>query len=131
MIALLAPLLKPVVGSLIDRLVPDKNKRAEEKALLEQSIINAANQANLMQNKINLAEAQHKSIFVAGWRPSIGWICSSGLAWAFVLQPMAAFFFPEHELPDIQTDSILELVFAMLGMAGLRTYERKQGIEKN
>ena len=92
--------------------------------------MNAANQAAMAQVEVNKIEAAHSSVFVAGWRPSIGWVCAAGLAWAFVLAPIASWALVvmgiKGELPAIQTNYLMELVLAMLGIGGLRTFEKLQ-----
>jgi hypothetical protein len=126
--------IAPVVGKLIDRLVPDEHEAKRAKMEMQQALVHAANQINLAQAEINKTEAAHRSVFVAGWRPAIGWACSAGFAWAFVIQPLAswavALWSPETELPEIDTLPLLEMTFAMLGLAGLRSWEKDKGLTK-
>ena len=131
-------LLKPMVGPIIDKLVdriPNVNERAKAKEEFEKQLLDVVNQANLQQLKINEIEAGHKNIFVAGWRPFIGWICGAGILWAFIIQPVAVWitkvFCPEVELPVINTDGLYQLVLAMLGIGGLRTFEKYKGVARN
>lgn len=130
----LIPALLPALGTLIDRLIPDKAEAERARLEMEAALVNAANQAALAQVEVNKIEAGHNSVFVAGWRPSIGWVCAAGLAWAFVAAPVASWglvvFGVRAELPDIQTDYLLELVIAMLGMGGLRTFEKMRGVAR-
>jgi len=107
--------------------------------------------ANQGQISINRVEAAHKNIFVAGWRPFIGWVCGIAIMYAFVLQPLlewatAIFHFTvevktmvegkeviENVLisaPKLQVDTLYQLVLAMLGMAGLRTYEKYNSVAR-
>ena len=126
--------LAPVVGKLIDRLVPDEHEAKRAKMEMQQALVAAANQINLAQAEINKTEAQHRSVFVAGWRPAIGWACAMGFAWAFVVQPFAiwvtAIVAPEMDLPDLDTVPLLEMTFAMLGLAGLRSWEKDRRLTK-
>jgi hypothetical protein len=130
----LIPALLPALGTLIDRLIPDKAEAERARLDMEAALVNAANQSALAQVEVNKIEAGHSSVFVAGWRPSIGWVCAAGLAWAFVLAPVASWALvvsgTKAELPDIQTDYLLELVIAMLGMGGLRTFEKMRGVAR-
>ena len=130
----LIPALVPALGTLIDRLIPDKAEAERARLEMEAALVNAANQAALAQVEVNKIEAGHSSVFVAGWRPSIGWVCAAGLAWAFVAAPVVSWgmvvFGVKAELPDIQTDYLLELVIAMLGMGGLRTFEKMRGVAR-
>ena len=87
------------------------------------------------QIEINKAEATHKSIFVAGWRPATGWCCSIALMWHFVLQPLATFVIAytgveAPPLPEFDMDSLLTVLLGMLGLGGLRTFEKTKGISR-
>ncbi len=127
----LASLVGPIVNKFVDR-IPDGNERARAKESLERELVDAANSVMLAQTEINKAEAAHKSIFVAGWRPFIGWVCGVGIAWSMVVQPMAQWAMiawgDGTELPTIDTSYLMELVTAMLGMSGLRTFEKMRGV---
>ena len=133
MISLLAPMVGGIVNKFVDR-IPDGNARAEAKETLEKENITAANSAMLAQVELNKAEAQHKSVFVAGWRPFIGWTCGAGIAWAMVLQPIAQWgvtmWGDGAELPTIDTGYLMELIMGMLGMGGLRTFEKMKGVAR-
>jgi hypothetical protein len=126
--------LLPALGTLIDRLIPDRAAAEKAKAEMEQQLVTAANQAAMAQVEVNKIEAGHSSVFVAGWRPSIGWVCAAGLAWAFVLAPIASWALVvlgiRAELPAIQFDHLFELVLAMLGIGGLRTFEKMRGVAR-
>ncbi len=126
--------LLPALGTLIDRLIPDRAAAERAKAEMEQQLVTAANAAAMAQVEVNKVEAAHSSVFVAGWRPSIGWVCAAGLAWAFVLAPITSWALVvlgiRAELPAIHTDYLLELVLAMLGIGGLRTFEKLRGVAR-
>ena len=128
----LVPALLPALGTLIDRLIPDKAEAEKARNQLEAQLVTAANQSALAQVEVNKVEAGHSSVFVAGWRPSIGWVCAAGLAWAFVLAPVASWALMvlgiKAELPAIQFDHLFELVLSMLGIGGLRTFEKLRGV---
>ena len=134
MIPAILTALVPALGTLVDRLIPDKAAAQRAKDEMEAALVKASNEAALAQVEVNKIEAGHNSVFVAGWRPSIGWVCAAGLAWAFVAAPVASWglvvFGIKAELPDIQTDYLLELVIAMLGMGGLRTFEKMRGVAR-
>ena len=129
----LASLVGPIVNKFVDR-IPDGNERARAKESLERELVEAANSAMLAQTEINAVEAQHKSIFVAGWRPFIGWVCGVGIAWSMVVQPVAQWAMlawgAGTELPTIDTSYLMELVTGMLGMSGLRTFEKMRGVAR-
>ena len=129
----LASLVGPIVNKFVDR-IPNGNERARAKEALEKELVDAANSVMLAQTEINAAEAQLKSIFVAGWRPFIGWVCGVGIAWSMVVQPVAQWAMiawgDGTELPTIDTSYLMELVTAMLGMSGLRTFEKMRGVAR-
>jgi hypothetical protein len=126
--------LLPALGTLIDRLIPDRAAADKAKAEMELQLVQAANAAAMAQVEVNKIEAAHSSVFVAGWRPSIGWVCAAGLAWAFVVAPVASWALlvlgVKAELPAIQFDHLFELVLAMLGIGGLRTFEKMRGVAR-
>ena len=114
--------------TVINKFVPDPAEKAKAEAALRDSL----QQWDAQQNKINEVEAQSSSLFVAGWRPLIGWICGASLAWQFVVMPMglwsAAVFGVHLPTPPSLDGMLWELMFAMLGMGGLRTFEKIKGV---
>jgi hypothetical protein len=85
------------------------------------------------QATVNRAEAKSKSLFIAGWRPFIGWMCGIALAYAFIGQPflnsLFSLFGIDWHIGNIDTSIIYNLVIAMLGLAGLRPYEKQKKID--
>ena len=77
-----------------------------------------------IQNEVNKIEAQHRSIFVAGWRPFIGWVCGLALLYNFILRDLISWLSPEQIPPAIQMDQLITILLGMLGLGGLRTYEK-------
>lgn len=130
----IATILAPAFGTLIDRLIPDKAEAQKAKLEMEAKLVDAANEVNLAQIEVNKQEAAHRSLFIAGWRPALGWVCAAGFTWAFVGSPIAEWIAAiqgiEADLPVIDTDMLLELVFGMLGLAGLRSWEKSRGLTK-
>lgn len=121
------------ITALIDRLVPDKNQADREKANMETLLVGALVTSAGQQAAVNAAEAQHPSVFVAGWRPAVGWLCVFVLAYAYVLRDLLTFalqaFAPDlPPLPPFPMDNIMDLLFGLLGLAGMRTVEKKWGI---
>lgn len=127
-------LLSPILGTLIDRLIPDKHEAEKAKVAMEMELVKAANEVNLQQIETNKIEAGHRSIWVAGWRPAIGWSCAAGFFWTFIGQPIIAWALVlngiDQELPTIDPDILLEMTFAMLGLAGMRSWEKSRGLTK-
>jgi len=77
-----------------------------------------------VQNEVNKIEAQHRSIFVAGWRPFIGWVCGVALLYNFILRDIIAWLSPGVMPPALQMDHLITILLGMLGLGGLRTYEK-------
>jgi hypothetical protein len=87
-----------------------------------------------VQTKINEAEATHRTVFVAGWRPFIGWVCGLGLLYAVFIEPLLRFVFTVKgwtiEFPQIDTTITMQVLFGMLGLVGARSYEKKNKLTK-
>jgi hypothetical protein len=129
---LIKSMIGPIVGPLIDR-IPDPNERARAKEQIEAQMLAAMTSLVQGQLEINKQEAQHKSLFVAGWRPSVGWVCSLALAWNFIFQPLLSWVFFSYGLdlqdaPTLDTGELTTILLGMLGLGGLRTYEKRLNV---
>lgn len=127
-------LIGPVSG-LLDKFIEDKDQKAKLAHDLATMAERHAQELAKGQLEINKAEAQHRSLFVAGWRPFIGWTCGVALAYHFVLAPLILFgagwagaSIPE--LPTFDMDSLMTVLLGMLGLGGLRTFEKTKGLTK-
>lgn len=114
------------VADIIDKFVETE----EEKKAAAVVLLKIQQEPDKWQTEINKIEAAHRSMFVAGWRPAIGWICASALAWGWIVAPLLVFFYPGRELPAIEIGQAISLVMAMLGMGALRSYEKSNGLTK-
>lgn len=118
------------LGTVFDKLFTSDQERLQAQAVLEKLRQHPAE----LQVELNKIEAAHRSVFVAGWRPFLGWVGGIGMAWAFLGHPVfawaAALWFPGLEPPAIVTEHLLELVLALLGLSGLRTFEKTVGRAK-
>lgn len=123
----LLKLTEPIaaVGQIIDRLYTSDEEKLD-KALLKMRL---AQEPYLAQAEINKIEAQHRTIFVAGWRPFIGWVCGVGLAYTFLLNPLLQWLTGSTG-PQLQTDVLSTLTISLLGLGGLRTVEKITGRSK-
>lgn len=127
------PALIPLISSIIDKAIPDTV--AADKAKAEIAMMQAKGELDLMlgQIEVNKAEAQNASVFVAGWRPFIGWVCGLALAYEYLMMPLFAWLSLNvgwQAPPHLVMDGMMELVLAMLGVAGLRTFEKYKGVAK-
>jgi len=78
-----------------------------------------------LQSEINKVEAQHRTIFVAGWRPFIGWVCGVALAYNFVLRDLLIWFLGQEQVPPaLQMEHLMTVLIGMLGLGGMRTFEK-------
>lgn len=119
--------LIPVIGDIIDKVIPDPNKKMElhlELAKLADAENARASQEALAQSEVNKVEAGHRSIFVAGWRPAIGWGCGVALLYNTVLAPLTGW--GVADLGFLQT-----VLLAMLGISASRTVEKVKGVSND
>jgi hypothetical protein len=128
-------LLGDTLDTVLDRVVPDLNARKEAKEELNKALVDAANASLLAQIEVNKTEAAHPSTFVSGWRPMCGWVCGSALAYNFIIHPLLGYMlllsFPETPaLPALDLEPLMTVLLGMLGLGGLRTYEKTQGVAR-
>lgn len=130
--------LIPVLGTLLDKLLPDPQAQADAKIKLmelaqagELAVLDAETKLALGQMEINKAEAT-TDMFRGGWRPATGWACVAGLVYQFLAQPLvpwfaAVFGLTVPPLPPIDNDTLMVLLTGMLGLGGMRTFEKVKG----
>lgn len=118
------------IGNVFDKLFTSDDERRQA----EQVLTKIRQEPAMVQAEINKIEAAHRSVFVAGWRPFIGWVCGLGFAWAFIIQPLLGWVVAIEGLtitpPVLATDDMMELVVALLGLGVMRTYEKSTGRSK-
>jgi hypothetical protein len=117
-----------VVDTVINKIWPDKSEQ-------ERQIIAAQVMAVTGQLEVNKAEAGHRTIFVAGWRPFIGWVCGFALVYHYIARPLlpwlsALFGHPTPEIPPLDMGDLITILLGMLGLGGLRTFEKTKGVSK-
>ena len=112
------------LGSAVDKIFTNDEERMQAQAVLDR----IAQKPAILQAEINKIEAQHRSLFVAGWRPAIGWVCAIGLAFPFIINPLIEW--AGGTGPKIPMDQLMELVVALLGLGTLRTFEKLAGRAK-
>jgi hypothetical protein len=105
----------------------------EKKAELLQMADNLEAQGMKAQADINKIEAANPNIFVSGWRPALGWVCVLGIGYQMVFRPLLGCVLAHWApvLPELDISSLISLVVSMLGVAGFRTYEKKNSVARN
>ena len=130
---LFAPFI-PRIGGLIDRLIPDKTAAAKAKAELAVMEQNGELKLLMGQLEINKEEAKSNSMFVAGWRPFVGWICGLALCWHYLLLPLFLYVNVLLGLdvtpPAFDLGDLIVVLGGMLGLGGLRTFEKFKGVQR-
>ena len=125
--------LAGIAGSVMEGL-DDLFTSDEEKASATLRLTELLQKPHNLQAMANIEGAKHSSVFVAGWRPAIGWVCAIGLGYQFLILPFAglinAFYALPAELPAIQAAELSTLVMSLLGLGGLRSYEKAKGLTK-
>lgn len=130
--ALLGPGLK-MIEKLVDR-IPDP--AAKERAAMEMQaeLLKYAAEQSVAQMEVNKVEAAHSNLFVAGWRPFIGWMGGVSLGYAFLAQPILSWFLAivgvETPLPMPDTEAMMALVTAMLGVTAARSFDKWKGTSR-
>ena len=123
-------LIGPITG-IVNKFVVDKDLKMK----LQHELETALHSANLAQLEVNKAEAAHKNTFVAGWRPFVGWVCGVALAYHFILAPLLQFGFAlagmDQELPEFEFSQLSTVLMGMLGLGGLRTFEKMKGVSRD
>lgn len=114
------------VGNVIDQLFTSDEERDQAEIIKTK----LAQKPNLVQAEINKVQASHRSTFVAGARPFLMWVCGLGFLFAFLINPILMWIWPDVGAPELPLDAMMELTLAMLGLAGLRTYEKAKGLSK-
>lgn len=121
-----------IIG-ILDKFISDKdtkNKLAHEIATITDK---HAHEIALKQIELNKTDATFGGVYRAGWRPLVGWICASALLWHFIIQPIVVFSLTmngmETTLPEFDMASLMTVLLGMLGLGGLRTFEKSKGIK--
>ena len=116
------------IGNVLDRVIPDKNKRAEAQEALETAAASQDFQLLIEQIKVNAIEAQSDNFFKSGWRPSVGWICSVAFGLHFVIFPILNWFIMlcggQPIIVPFQMDTLLTVLLGLLGLGTMRTIEK-------
>lgn len=130
-----------LANKVFDKIFPDPESKLRaqmEMFKLQQSgelaVLNAETQMAMGQLEINKVEAGSDSFFKSGWRPAVGWTCVFGLVYQFVFLPFATFFLEVNQvaakLPSMNLDTLMTLLFGLLGLGAYRTVEKVKGVTR-
>lgn len=130
-----------VIGKVLDRAWPDPAQKAQAAIALEElrqagefKALDAELQAMQMQADVNKVEAAHADRFVSGWRPAVGWVCASALAWHYIGRPVASWVLlmsgGDQPIPQVELGDLFVILCGLLGLGGLRTVEKLNGATK-
>ena len=127
-------LLVGPIAKLLDKVIPDADERtrlAHEIATLAER---QAHEIAKAQIEVNKQEASNHSLFVSGWRPSVGWICAIGLATNYLFVPICNFILTINKwpitVPALDLSEMMPVLLGMLGLGGLRTYEKTKDVAR-
>jgi len=119
------------VGKIVDELHTSDEEKAQAKIKLQE----LENELKLSQMDINKVEAGHKSIFVAGWRPAVGWLIVGILFYSYILQPFILMTLKimgkDIELPVLNMQEVMPIILGMLGLSFGRSYEKKHKVARD
>ena len=135
LLGVLSPVLDKVLSFIPNPVEREKAKLAAESHLRDQELelIKVLQAADKAQTDINIEEAKSSSLFVSGARPFVMWTCGTAFAWTFVLQPFISFFFaaaghPVTGLPALNLGEMMPVLMGILGLGGLRSFEKVKGV---
>lgn len=129
---LVAPLLE-FGQSLLNRFFPNEEERRKAEAQFLKDAMDGELKQVIAQLQINATEAAHPSVWVAGWRPFYGWAGGAGFVYATILQPLLGWVAAVKGWPappTLNIELLWVVITGMLGIGGLRTYEKRTGVSK-
>ena len=131
---MLEQLIGPVTG-LLDKFIEDKDKKNAIAFELSTMPQKHAQELAKAQIEVNKAEAQHRSLFVSGWRPAVGWTCCIGLASNYLFIPLANFALALADsavkVPVLDLSTMMPVLMGMLGLGAMRTVEKMKGVQRD
>lgn len=133
MINLLGSLVQPVTG-LLDKFIEDKDQKNQLAHEISTMAERHAQELAKGQLEVNKAEAQSRNVFIAGWRPFIGWTCGVAMAYNYVIHPILIFTLAQFNylvaIPALDLSEMMPVLMGMLGLGGLRSFEKYKGVSK-
>jgi hypothetical protein len=131
---MLQSLIGPVTG-LLDKFIEDKDQKARLAHDLATMADQHAQELAKAQLEVNKVEAAHKSLFVSGWRPAVGWVCVLGMFGNFITIPFSNFVLAligyNIVIPLVPLETMMPVLMGMLGLGAMRTYEKKNSVHRD
>jgi len=122
------------ISTLLDKVIPDADERHRLAFEISTLAEKQAHEIAQAQIAVNREEATSHSIFVAGWRPMVGWVCCAGLATNYLLVPVCNFILTITEspitVPPLDLSEMMPVLLGMLGLGSLRTWEKTKGVAR-
>ena len=129
------PMVMPIITKVVDKLLPGEGPDERQKRLeLEMELQKAFLSAQTQQIEVNNSEAQSGNLFVAGWRPAVGWMCAFAMGYTYIFKPLLDYVLLINgypSLPDFSVNELDTLLMGMLGLGGLRTFEKVKDLSQN
>jgi len=126
-VSAIANLATTTINTAINRIWPDKAEQEKQQLANDFALLNA-------QIEVNKIEAASNNRYASSWRPTIGYICAAGIAYNFIVYPFliwaAAIYAPNMAVPSLASDGLMELIIGMLGLGGMRSYEKIKGVSR-
>ena len=128
-------LLIAPVTKLLDKFIPDADEKARLAFEISTLAEKQAHELAKAQIEVNRTEASSSSMFVAGWRPAVGWICAMGLGFNFICVPLGNFVLALNEstivIPALDVSQMMPVLMGILGLGAYRTFEKTKGVARN
>ena len=124
-----------LVDKFIGKFVKDKDLAAKLQAEARSEEFKGELSLLTGQMEVNKVEAAHKSLFVAGWRPAVGWVCVIAMGYAYVLSPLMIFVVTlimdvPPEFPELNISALMPVLMGILGLGAMRTAEKFKGVQR-
>jgi hypothetical protein len=117
----------PVLGKVLEKVIPDRDRRDEIAYEIATQAESHAQAIQIAQIEVNKIEAAHKSLFVAGWRPFIGWVCGVAMGFNYLVVPVADIWL---DITPLDTAVMFPVLLGLLGLGGLRTAEKVKRVAR-
>ena len=128
-------LLVQPIASLLDKFIPDADERNRLAHEISTMAERHAHELAKAQIEVNKEEAKSSSVFVSGWRPAVGWVCVTGMAFNFVVVPLGNFacnlYGVDTMFPPLDLSEMMPVLMGMLGLGAMRSFEKTKGVARN